>query len=153
MMDIRDRYYFQFAEVKGQNGNLLGLWSVPIAEAWEVVETEYADDEWCDDEVVYKDVWFPVRHEVCNVCNGTGKHVDPNVDRNGITEWHGIDRDDYMNGVYDVQCSCCKGKRVEVVLDMRRCTGEHKEYLRILKEHIEEERAYRSMCRSEMMGY
>lgn len=58
--------------------------------------------------------------KVCTRCRGTGTHVNPAIDGNGITasemDRHDHDdedfRDNYMNGVYDVTCHLCGGKRV-----------------------------------------
>lgn len=53
---------------------------------------------------------------VCSTCKGKGKHVNPSVDRHGITpEEFAEDPDfaeDYMKGAYDVPCVRCNGKRV-----------------------------------------
>lgn len=58
--------------------------------------------------------------KVCTRCRGNGTHVNPAIDGNGITasEMDEILHDDpefidsYMNGVYDVSCELCGGKRV-----------------------------------------
>lgn len=65
---------------------------------------------------------FPAKWEVCPRCDGTGKHVNPAVDGNGITRDEmdelGPDFfDDYMSGVYDVACEECNGERLILVLD------------------------------------
>ncbi len=67
------------------------------------------------------------KFEVCRRCNGEGTHTNPSIDGNGITasemEELGEDfREDYMAGVYDVQCSECKGTRVTAVPDPSRWT-------------------------------
>ncbi len=59
--------------------------------------------------------------ELCWLCNGDGKHVNPSIDSNGITgaEMHELGDDfrrSYMSGVYDVTCNECHGRRW--VLDM-----------------------------------
>lgn len=71
-------------------------------------------------------VQFPAKMIVCYTCDGSGTTVNPSIDGNGITasemEELGDDfRDDYMRGVYDVQCRTCKGKNVVAVLDRERC--------------------------------
>lgn len=61
-----------------------------------------------------------VNVKVCTRCRGTGTHTNPAIDGNGITasEMDEIDNDDpdfrdnYMNGMYDVVCELCGGKRV-----------------------------------------
>ena len=56
--------------------------------------------------------------EVCGTCNGKGTHVNPAVDSNGITgdewnrDWSYEGQQDYLNGLYDVTCYECDGKRV-----------------------------------------
>ena len=48
----------------------------------------------------------------CSVCNGTGSHVNPSIDANGLSS---IDQEDpdfmdnYRSGVYDVVCNNCGG--------------------------------------------
>ena len=59
--------------------------------------------------------------EVCSLCNGRGTHVNPSIDAHGITREE-FDEDtgfkeEYMSGVYDVQCYECAGKRVVPVPD------------------------------------
>lgn len=69
------------------------------------------------------------KFEVCGTCQGKGSHVNPAIDGNGLSaedfEEAGEDfRDDYMAGVYDVQCYECKGLRVVEVVDRERCSPE-----------------------------
>lgn len=53
---------------------------------------------------------------VCPTCKGTGSHVNPSVDMNGLSQEDFDDdpgfREDYFGGVYDVTCNTCGGKRV-----------------------------------------
>ena len=65
------------------------------------------------------------KYEVCPVCDGEGKTVNPSIDGNGITASE-MDEilhddpdftDDYMGGVYDVVCRCCNGQRVVLIED------------------------------------
>lgn len=61
--------------------------------------------------------------EVCPTCRGEGKHVNRNIDGNGITadewynEWGDEEREMYMTGGYDVVCEECKGENVIDVPD------------------------------------
>jgi len=59
---------------------------------------------------------FPAQFKVCHVCEGTGRHVNPSIDSNGISpEEFAADPDfaaAYFGGVYDVVCNHCGGKRV-----------------------------------------
>ncbi len=73
---------------------------------------------------------FPAKFEVCHRCEGNGKHVNPNVDGNGISQDE-FDadpdfREAYFSGVYDVQCSACKGLRVMAEFDEDRATPRQK---------------------------
>lgn len=56
------------------------------------------------------------KYIVCPVCDGHGVTVNPNIDAHGLTEEDFYDdpefREDYRNGVYNVQCGACHGKRV-----------------------------------------
>lgn len=66
-------------------------------------------------------VVFPAHYEVCGRCLGSGKHVNPSIDGHGLSQ-EDFDADPdfeeaYFNGVYDVTCYECKGKRVVSVVD------------------------------------
>lgn len=80
------------------------------------IEVTYTDDN--GDENVDS---FPAKYEVCGRCDGEGKHVNPNIDGHGISaeewenEWDEESRENYFNGVYDVICEKCNGKRVVLV--------------------------------------
>lgn len=57
------------------------------------------------------------KFEVCPICRGRGNYVNPSIDSDGLTsadfEEAGDEfREDYLSGVYDVQCECCEGQRV-----------------------------------------
>ena len=65
---------------------------------------------------------LPAKYEVCDRCEGTGSHTNPNIDGHGISSEEmrelGDDfRADYLSGVYDVTCHECAGKRVVSVVD------------------------------------
>jgi hypothetical protein len=60
--------------------------------------------------------WIDVRFEICPVCDGTGKHVNPSVDAHGLTA-SDFDEDpdmydSYFRGDYDVTCNLCRGEKV-----------------------------------------
>ena len=71
----------------------------------------------------------PSRFEVCERCEGAGKHSDPAIDGNGITSSE-MDElgeefvEDYMRGAYDIRCEECSGDRVVKVVDYGRLVGE-----------------------------
>jgi len=73
-----------------------------------------------DGEEVVKQVHL--RFEVCDLCEGRGKVVNPSVDCGGLTSAD-FDADpdlaeEYTSGTYDIDCPQCKGKRVVPVLDI-----------------------------------
>lgn len=58
-----------------------------------------------------------MKYEVCPVCQGEGKYVNPSIDSNGLSaedfdEQGDEFREDYFAGLYDVTCKCCNGRRV-----------------------------------------
>jgi len=65
---------------------------------------------------------LPAKFEVCPECEGHGK-VDHPAFSDGITaseweeDWDYEDRENYMNGLYDVVCPECNGKRLIVVVN------------------------------------
>tara|TARA_Y100000361_G_scaffold33204_1_gene27840 strand:- start:425 stop:871 length:447 start_codon:yes stop_codon:yes gene_type:complete len=75
-----------------------------------------------------KEVELPTHWEVCDVCRGEGKHVNPAIDCGGISEEMEDDpdfRENYMSGVYDVPCNHCGGKRVVKGVDWEAMSDEH----------------------------
>lgn len=93
------------------------------------ITREYVNDE--GEEHV---IDFPAHFEVCTRCQGTGSHVNPAIDGNGLTR-EDFDndpdfRDDYFAGVYDVVCEECGGRRVVPVIDRAALTAAQKEILR-----------------------
>jgi len=78
------------------------------------------------------------KYEVCQTCDGKGRHVNPSVDSHGITRDE-FDEDPgfmeaYVRGDYDVTCYECKGKRVTLEVD-RHFLSDQK--IHILKSRIE----------------
>lgn len=93
---------------------------------------------------------FPLKYEVCPTCEGKGKHVNPNIDRNGITssEMHELGpqfRDDYLSGRYDVTCSGCKGKRVSPCIKEDYLNENQKHFLKEIHSQIEADYEFRSL--------
>ena len=74
---------------------------------------------------------IPTKFEICGRCSGSGTHVNPAIDGNGLSQ-EDFDEagpefyDDYMGGVYDVRCHECKGNRVVPVPDFARLDDEEK---------------------------
>lgn len=64
---------------------------------------------------------LPCKKIVCPKCSGKGKIVNPAIDGNGLTK-EDFDEDpgffeDYMAGVYDIQCPKCNGANVVDEID------------------------------------
>ncbi len=61
----------------------------------------------------------PMEYEVCGLCRGSGKIVDPNIDCGGITQEEFDDdpdfEEEYFSGRYDITCTRCRGLRVESI--------------------------------------
>ena len=100
-----------------------------------------------DDDSEYE---MPTKWGVCDVCHGEGKHVNPSIDAGGISPDTFADDpefyDNYMNGLYDVQCNACEGRTTVKVVDLESCSkdiveqweaqleAEHQHYLEQLAE-------------------
>lgn len=85
--------------------------------------------------------------EVCPRCEGEGQHDHPAFD-NGITgeewsSWDSEEREDYMQGAYDVTCEQCEGLRVVLVPD------EDDPNFPAYARHCEEVARYEAECRAE----
>ena len=89
---------------------------------------------------------IPFKWEVCGTCEGRGRHVSPSIDCNGISgETFREDPDfhqDYMNGLYDVPCAECNGRRVvpEPALE---------EHVEAFEAWVESELDYQRICAAE----
>jgi hypothetical protein len=84
---------------------------------------------------------LPAKFEVCSRCSGTGSHVNPSIDGNGLSR-EDFDQDPdfeeaYFRGDYDVRCETCKGARVVPVPDLARWTFAQK---RAYVKHLRDER-------------
>lgn len=85
------------------------------------------------------EVDLPCKRIVCSRCEGTGKHVNPNIDGHGIDPQEFIDdpefEENYFGGLYDVTCEECKGERVLDVVDEKKLTKKMRDrYYRALDE-------------------
>lgn len=89
------------------------------------IHVKYYDDDGCE---VVADL--AARYEVCGRCGGTGVHVDPSIDGRGLSAEDFAEDPDfeqgYFSGVYDVQCSECRGQRVVLVPAHDLFTEEHR---------------------------
>ncbi len=72
------------------------------------------------------EVDLPCHRIVCDHCDGTSSHVNPNIDGHGLSQ-EDFDQDpdfreSYFNGDYDVACDQCKGARVVDVVNYEALT-------------------------------
>lgn len=65
---------------------------------------------------------LPGKFIVCPRCDGRGKHVNPNIDGDGIPaeDFHNDPdfAESYFSGVFDVTCTECGGERVKGIVDL-----------------------------------
>jgi len=105
---------------------------------------ELMDEEGC--------ITLPMKFEVCPLCGGTGKHVNPSIDAHGISaeewdrDWSYEDREMYMNGGYDVVCYECGGRNVVPAIDEDHLSKPQKEWLEEIEKQQREEAEYAHMC-------
>lgn len=90
---------------------------------------------------------LPAKFEVCSRCSGSGSHVNPSIDGNGLTR-KDFDQDpdfeeSYFRGDYDVRCETCKGARVVPVPDFSRWTFAQK------RAYVKHQRAEAEMARDD----
>jgi len=92
-------------------------------------------------------VGIPAKYEVCSGCEGHGKHVDPAVDGNGISQEQFDEDPDfeeaYFAGRYDVTCETCNGNRVEMVPDWEAMKKDIRE---LYEKHLDDEASYQRTC-------
>jgi predicted methyltransferase len=91
------------------------------------------------------EIMLPAKRIVCPRCNGTGSHVNPAIDGNGLSA-DDLDQDPdfneaYFRGDYDVRCEECKGENVVLELDYEALTPKMQE--RVCRAE-REERAYQA---------
>lgn len=88
---------------------------------------------------------FKFEYAVCGTCDGRGTHVNPSIDAHGISSDEFDDdpdfRENYFNGMYDVTCYECYGKRVvpniKSVLPEFKKRSERREFNRALEAKLE----------------
>lgn len=85
---------------------------------------------------------YPARYKVCDLCEGQGKHVNPNIDANGIVCDEFYDDPDfaeaYFNGAYDVPCYECAGHRVVPVVDEEQIALDYLDTYRVVRAWVDE---------------
>lgn len=89
---------------------------------------------------------FPAKFEVCGTCEGRGKHVNPNIDRNGISSEDFAEDPDfeesYFAGHYDQTCNECGGLRVVHAIDTAALSASQQVELALWEEEQEERAGY-----------
>lgn len=90
-------------------------------------------------------IQLPWKWEVCSVCAGEGKHVNPAIDCGGLSA-EDFDEDPefaemYFDGAYDVPCNRCEGRRVEREIDWDKVSPEHQA---LLERQARDEAAYQA---------
>lgn len=118
-----------------------------------VLAVEVYDDDGETSEVVD----FPAKFEVCDLCRGRGKHVNPAIDASGISPHEFAEDPDfaesYFAGHYDVPCAACDGKRVVPAIDEAACKGELADALKRHHRQEAENAHWDAVARAErMMG-
>src|SRR3990167_740121 len=97
------------------------------------------------------EVELPALRIVCRRCDGTGTHVNPNIDGNGISPEEFAEDPDfeeaYFEGRYDVRCEECEGAKVTDVVDYEACTQEQREGLDMMENERAADAAERDMER------
>jgi hypothetical protein len=117
---IEDRNYYSDARVRAaEDGEDFKVLSTKgptmLIELDELIVEIMCEDGLCPEDFDGK-LEVPFKFEVCPLCQGHGKHVNPSIDCGGISaeDFH-EDPDfaeEYMNGRYDITCAKCKGQRV-----------------------------------------
>lgn len=102
-------------------------------------------------------VTLRMKFEVCPLCNGKGRHVNPSIDAHGICadewdrDWSYEDRESYMSGAYDVTCYECNGNKIVPEIDKNPYfyTDAIKEVVELVDALRAEEASYVQMCMME----
>jgi len=100
------------------------------------------------------EIALPAKYEVCQTCEGQGKHVNPAIDGNGLSREDFDEdpdfRESYFNGDYDVTCQECGGQRVVLEIDEAEAKRQGlKTDLEAYYEQGREEAAYQAECAAE----
>ena len=91
------------------------------------------------------EIELPTKYEVCDLCHGEGKHVNPAIDCGGLSR-EDFDEDpdfaeNYMSGMYDVPCNQCHGRTTVKVVDRDALSPELREAYDRQLQDLSDERA------------
>ena len=78
-----------------------------------------------------------VVREICTMCHGLGKVIDPSIDASGLNE---VDEEYFT---YKMKCPRCKGQKVLGSLELP------KPFKKLVADFVREERSYARLCASE----
>lgn len=139
-MSTEDNNYYNDPRVRaGERRRRSPIRHVNMSRKVMVVTVYYGDEE--------TQVDVPISFEVCPTCDGSGTHVNPSIDSNGLTaEDFAEDQDfaeEYMGGCYDVPCYECQGERVVPVIQRDRVDPKILALLDAQEERDEESRRTR----------
>jgi len=99
----------------------------------------------------YKQVELPTKWEVCPICDGEGKHVNPSIDCGGLTADDFAEdpdfMDEYMSGTYDVACNYCCGRTTVLAVDWDALTPDQ---ANAYNQQLDDERATRAEHQAEL---
>lgn len=103
----------------------------------------YTDD---DTEIELPTIWI-----VCPVCQGAGKYVNPSIDCGGLTADDFAEdpafADDYVGGLYDVQCNHCAGRTTVQEVDWKALSFDQAE---AYKAQLQDEADDKACCIAEL---
>lgn len=96
---------------------------------------------------------LPTHWEVCPMCHGEGKHVNPNIDAGGLTAEDFAEdpefMEEYMSGTYDIPCNACKGRCTVKAVSMEQLSEKTR---KAYEKQLQEEAHYRSIERAEFIA-
>ena len=98
------------------------------------------------------EIELPTKWEICDLCNGEGRHVNPSIDAGGISGEAFLEdpdfAEDYMAGAYDVACNACGGAGKVKVPDYDQLTEDQR---KALEEQQMADAAYEAERRAELI--
>ena len=94
----------------------------------------------CEEDCTCEEITIPAMWDVCGLCGGKGSHVNPSIDRHGLSAEDFQEdpefAESYFGGAYDVNCYRCNGRTTEPVVDELHCSPEQLELINDLQEAI-----------------
>lgn len=134
-------------------------WDQEKQEAWILSEVSRQKKlppyQWQDFDLEEVEFALPAVEIECERCRGSGTHVNPSIDGNGITqdewaEWDHEEREGYFRGDYDVTCYACEGRKVtRDVVDSCYLSEPQKVLLELLVKKWNDDADYARECEME----